>query len=361
MLWGQSSRGQTNLARGVDSDWSAAPWNRTILSLIDRMPVGGGYAASATALDKLVGAVKADGIGLQVNPKNATPSFCSGATYLVFASFFDELLAQGQIRQGAAALSRLAVARQSDGVGVWGRWNANGPGVACLFHETGLGTNFESMEQALPGDFMKVFWSNEIGAKENGHLVVFLGCRVAEDGERWVKFWSSNKPDGFGRKEVPASKIKWALFSRLQHPERFVRLPALNSVDSNLALMLKRSFTRDQMRQMTGMPMPVAAAVTAPSATAVAPTGKSPSILITPPRTKPQINTSSIEIKPPTGASGASGTTAITPSFHEVKANETLSRIAAKYGTSVQSICSANRLASPDLVKVGQKLIIPSN
>jgi hypothetical protein len=32
---------------------------------------------------------------------------------------------------------------QRDGEGIWGRWNANGPGTARLFHEMNLGENFE--------------------------------------------------------------------------------------------------------------------------------------------------------------------------------------------------------------------------
>jgi Skp family chaperone for outer membrane proteins len=43
---------------------------------------------------------------------------------------------------------------------------------------------------------------------------------------------------------------------------------------------------------------------------------------------------------------------------HEVKAGESLSRIAAAYGVSVQTIQDANQMKS-DVIRVGQKLFIP--
>ncbi|MCB1131044.1 MAG: LysM peptidoglycan-binding domain-containing protein [Verrucomicrobiae bacterium] len=330
--------------------------------MLDRMPTGGGYAVNKTALDRMEQAVAAEGNGFKVDPTRAKPSFCSGATYLVFTSLFDELVARGRIRNRAEDLSRLSVRRQKDGVGVWGRWNANGPGVAKLFHDTGLGSNFESIDRALPGDFMKIFWTEEIGAKEFGHLVVFLGWRTADDGERIVSFWSSNQPDGYGRKEVPESKIKWAVFSRLLHPEMFVRLPEVDSIDRDLVDMQKRSFTKEQVRRMVGMitppPAPTVATRLSPARemVPVQPPPNGPTAGTThPPAGPPKVHVETLVDNPPS-------LPPLPPrliSLHVVKTGETISGIAQKHGVGVKELCAANHLSSPDLVKAGQLLKIP--
>ena len=49
-----------------------------------------------------------------------------------------------------ATLTSLLIAHQRDGQGVWGRWNANGPGTARLFTELRLGRNFTDFAEARP-------------------------------------------------------------------------------------------------------------------------------------------------------------------------------------------------------------------
>jgi hypothetical protein len=52
------------------------------------------------------------------------------------------------------------------------------------------------------------------------------------DGVERIRFWSSNLPGGYGDKEVPRSRIAYAIFSRLESPaniERSISLPARNS------------------------------------------------------------------------------------------------------------------------------------
>jgi len=44
---------------------------------------------------------------------------------------------------------------------------------------------------------------------------------------------------------------------------------------------------------------------------------------------------------------------------HTVSRGETLASIASKYGVSVSAILSANSISDPNLIKVGQKLVIP--
>ena len=51
---------------------------------------------------------------------------------------------------------------------------------------------------------------------------------------------------------------------------------------------------------------------------------------------------------------------AATPSVvHEVGAGETLSDIASRYGTTIERIAKANKLADPNLIVVGQRLKVP--
>lgn len=45
---------------------------------------------------------------------------------------------------------------------------------------------------------------------------------------------------------------------------------------------------------------------------------------------------------------------------HVVTRGETLNRIAAKYGASLSGIVSANAIANPDIIRIGQELLIPS-
>jgi hypothetical protein len=130
---------------------------------------------------------------------------------------------------------------QRDGDGVWGRWNANGPGTARLFFELGLGRNFTDFAEARPGDFMKIFWTDEVGSTEHGHSVIFLGTEVV-NGVPSVRFWSSNIPAGFGEKTVPRSRIVHAIFSRLESPGNLANVKTAPEVDPYLAgLVTKRS------------------------------------------------------------------------------------------------------------------------
>jgi len=146
---------------------------------------------------------------------------------------------------------QLAVRGQPDGVGIWGRWNANGPGTACLFRELDLGPNFTSWNAARPGDFMKIFWNPNVGRHEHGHSAIFLGVSEA-NGVEMVHFWSSNIPLGFGEKTVPKTKISSVIFSRLQNAQNIQRalytlspknvyLGSLISKDSSLAEALQQS------------------------------------------------------------------------------------------------------------------------
>lgn len=206
--------------------------NEVILSVLAVMPQGGGYSASAETTRRLQAAVQPRN-GLTVMPELAKPSYCSGATYLVFLRTL-ELINPRALQTSPALIKALLVCGQPDGFGVWGRWNANGPGTACLFQELDLGRNFTSFALARPGDFMKIFWTPAVGRSEHGHSVIYLG-RETDQGIEMVRFWSSNRPLGFGEKVVPRTRIASAIFSRLENPENIGRAPALPLRNAYLA------------------------------------------------------------------------------------------------------------------------------
>jgi len=230
------------------TSWGAtADVNALVLQSISRMPKGGSYSTQTVAHQRLSAAIRNAESALEVRHTAAAPSFCSGGTYLVFLDVIAELHRAGDIALSPVVREALLVGMsQPDGHGVWGRWNANGPGTARLFAETGLGVNFTDWSQARAGDFMKIWWTNEIGARERGHSVVYLGTEQV-NGIEHVRFWSSNKPAGYGEKTVPLTDVKWAVFSRLERPARISRVTALPSVENFLASMLRVPATREQV------------------------------------------------------------------------------------------------------------------
>ena len=59
-------------------------WNQAILEAIQKIPIGGGYSTRVDARDALLAAIAWEEGKPVLSPKSAQPSFCSGATYLVF-------------------------------------------------------------------------------------------------------------------------------------------------------------------------------------------------------------------------------------------------------------------------------------
>jgi hypothetical protein len=218
---------------------AAEDCNDAVLEQVRAMPTGGKYSVSHFATIQLQSAAHFESGKFFILPAAASPSFCSGATYLVFIRTIEKLRKQGQLNLDVATLDQLIIRNQRDGEGIWGRWNANGPGTARLFHELGLGRNFDSFAEARPGDFMKIFWSKNVGKTESGHSVIFLGTENRE-GVEYVRFWSSNIPAGYGEKSVPRSKIAYAIFSRLQTPSNLSRIDSVPLVDAYLASLLRK-------------------------------------------------------------------------------------------------------------------------
>jgi hypothetical protein len=234
---------------------SAAPYNALVLEEIRTMPALGGYSADHQASVKLGSAVSLGGHdGLRIEAGRAQPSYCSGATYLVFLKAIDALVGRGALPAGDTFLAPLLIAGQRDGQGVWGRWNANGPGTARLFYELGLGPNFTDFAEAQPGDFMKIFWSDAVGRREHGHSVIYLGTERV-DGVESVRFWSSNLHVGYSEKSVPRARIKAAVFSRLMKPQNLDQAAALGArPDAYLASLLSADSNFAEVRRECGLP-----------------------------------------------------------------------------------------------------------
>jgi hypothetical protein len=231
---------------------NAASYNALILEQMRNMPSGGKYSVSHFAKIKLQSSAHFESGKFFVAPTKPYVSFCSGATYVVFIKTIEALRDSGQLQLDFATLNQLIIRDQHDGEGIWGRWNANGPGTARLFHELGLGRNFADFAQAQPGDFMKIFWNNNVGRRESGHSVIFLGTTQHPDGE-YVRFWSSNIGMGYGEKEVPRAKIANAIFSRLETPANLTRIHGVPNVDAYLGSLLRKQSNFAEARQKCGI------------------------------------------------------------------------------------------------------------
>jgi hypothetical protein len=244
LFFGARELGQAQIAPGR--------FNDLILEQVKQMPEGGSYSASRVATIRLQTAAHFESGKFFVLPNQASPSYCSGATYLVFIKTIEALRARGELDLNYATLDSLMIRGQRDGEGIWGRWNANGPGTARLFHEMKLGQNFDDFAKAQAGDFMKIFWSPEVGRAEHGHSVIYLGMEK-KSGLDYVRYWSSNIPTGYGQKTVPRSRIVHAIFSRLDAPANLSHSTTLSAVDKYLAGLLSSRSTFEEAREKCGM------------------------------------------------------------------------------------------------------------
>lgn len=226
--------------------------NATVLQAVASMPIGGGYAATPFAMKRFAQAVSLYNGSLVLNPSLATPSFCSEATYLVFLKTMMLLQEQKKLSLNVPTLAALVPHHESDGQDLWGCWNANGPGVARLFNRLGLGPNFTDLAAAQPGDFLKIFWSEEMGAHEHGHLVIYLGTEK-KGNITYLNCWSSNKPDGYGKRSYPLSRTHHLIFSRLTNPQSIERSISLAKKDSYLASLLSRATSWNEVKHLCGI------------------------------------------------------------------------------------------------------------
>ena len=297
-------------------------WQRAVLAAIDSFPERGGYYTGSrpnglfatTAWRGLHEAYQMDEDDERprFDPVLAQPSFCSSATYGVLIKALLLWDVKHQItrvawinmkpRVGIADALNPDGLYQDDGVGCWGRANANGPGVGVLVRELGAGYSFTAYrgamsernretpseqylsdqawcasdvwQRAVPGDLMKIFWNRNLGLgsdsgaiigcngdrdadQEAGHSVVFMGCQ----GDT-VTYWSSNGPGkhpeqmGYSIGHCHKNDIQRVVFTRITRPERFDNAKKMAPTDVNAYLSDlngKRHSTTAEMLQHLGI------------------------------------------------------------------------------------------------------------
>lgn len=262
-------------------------WQTAMLNAVNSFPERGGYYTGGRpnelfAQTTVMGLHQAYKLGPddewpEFDPVKAQPSFCSSATYAVLIKallLWDtghvigrEAWVNMKPYVGIKDYLNPTGLGQDDGVGFWGRANANGPGLGVLVAELGAGYNFTAYRgaksqrnketrderymtdeqwcgldvwrRAKPGDLMKIFWNRNdsrgkdsgaiIGCNEDkaadqeaGHSVIFMGC----EGDT-VTYWSSNGPGknpetlGYSTGRCHKTAIQRVVFTRVTNPEKF--------------------------------------------------------------------------------------------------------------------------------------------
>lgn len=241
-----SGRGPRVVAGQQAARRAAVSFGAYVLRAVAAMPRGGGYSTDDDAKEALACKAlvwDAEAQMLRIDSQQAQPTFCSAACYVVLLHALKQWSVACKRPLPPQAWQLMAASlRQPDGLGVWGRANANGPGFAKLIADTRAGVNFTSPSLARPGDFLKFFWSDAIGAEERGHMVVFLGTEKVKD-KVCIRYWSANKPDGCSIRSVPLESMHHLIFTRITHPEAFSNVSRLPASDSLLEQMQQRAFT----------------------------------------------------------------------------------------------------------------------
>jgi hypothetical protein len=236
----QAGSGRGPVCGGVD-------YNAMILDIIKGSPTGGGYSLSASRVE--LPTITAHNIGgghWEMRVYDGHPSYCTSATYTVYAHLVASLQNSGRIHLSAEQLRSLAVLQtmpdgtaREDGEGPFAIFNSNGAGVAALLMHTGTGFSFrdDKLAYARPGDFLKLFWNDNVGATEHGHQAIYTG-RKEVAGRDMICFWSSQRQnrkkrdghtealyfpasahgtvqDGYGEVCRPRSDVKAMIFSRI--------------------------------------------------------------------------------------------------------------------------------------------------
>lgn len=252
----RGKRGKTAL-RTQAKQRESAIWLRCIGRAVNEIGKygPGGYSTSDDAHEALGQAFVWDE-RLQIprfRAAGARPSFCSGAVYaamLTALAYWDAGNTPRRIRP--AAWQALLPHRVADGEGAWGHANANGPGLAVLVHRLGAGVNFTDWSKARPGDLLKLWWTDQIGGSERGHLVIFVKD-LGDD----VRTWSSHQagqehPGGFGFKTFRKSNVAHVLFTRITNPAAFNKAPLLGT-DEWLKSLLHRSVSWGECLRRSGV------------------------------------------------------------------------------------------------------------
>ena len=81
---------------------------------------------------------------------------------------------------------------------------------------------------------------------------MYLGTEI-QNGEQYVRFWSSNIPAGYGEKSVPRAKIAQVIFSRLEAPENLALIKSAPELDPYLAGLVTHRSTFAEALQKCGL------------------------------------------------------------------------------------------------------------
>lgn len=230
------------LSRGC----AGTDYNAMIIDIIKGLPSGGGYSRGS---DFQLPTITAHNIGAghwEMRVYDGFPSHCTSATYAVFARLVAVLQDNGRIALNGEQIATLSAknrmpdgTRLVDGQGTFQIFNANGAGAAALLKHTGTGVSFrdDKLLYARAGDFLKLFWNENVGASEQGHQVIYLGHKT-EGSRDMLCFWGSQRQgkkkrpggtealyfpaaaggkvkDGYGEVCRPRSDIKAMIFSRV--------------------------------------------------------------------------------------------------------------------------------------------------
>lgn len=298
-------------------------WQATLLAAIDSFPAYGGYYTGGkptadypkTAWQALNEAfvMGVDDERPYFDCQKAQPSFCSIATYAVLVKALTMWDKDGRISREAWRNMKPYVGiadalnpdglGQDDGVGFWGRANANGPSMGVLVRELRAGFSMSAYRGAKseqnrerpreryltdeewcndpiwnkmkPGDILKIFWDkngrdkpSDCGAiigydgvkgadQEAGHSVIFLGFTP----EGNVRYWSSNGPGkdpktlGYVHTDCPRTSIQRLVVTRILRPECFDRVRYMKPTDVNQYLWDlngKRHSTTAELKRQIG-------------------------------------------------------------------------------------------------------------
>lgn len=264
-------------------------WNSLVLREIAEVADFGGYYTSGTGgpynqstYQAMNRAFSQSGGRAVIDMEKARPSFCSSACYMILLKALSDynggsLGASAWTSLRPYTVSGMQYPPQDDGVGCWGRANANGPGMAVLVKELGAGKNiyignrseygsassyWNAWANASPGDFLKIFRSNAIGASERGHMVVFIGSRYARNssGQRddIIYYWSStgsgakDSKRGYGVDSCRASAIYRGVLTKITKPSAFARAYSISPRNKNswlASLLYSRNVSVSEMKE----------------------------------------------------------------------------------------------------------------
>ena len=230
------------LARGC----AGTDYNAMILDIIKGLPSGGGYSRGGSFQLPTITAHNIGGGRWEMRVYDGFPSHCTSATYALLTRLIAVLQDSGRIALDGEHIESLSPKNRMpdgttlvDGQGAFQIFNANGAGTAALLKHTGTGMSFrdDKLAYARPGDFLKMFWNDNVGASEKGHQVVYLGHKTV-GGRDMLCFWGSQRQnkkkrpggtealyfpatedgkveDGYGEACRPRSDVKAMIFSRV--------------------------------------------------------------------------------------------------------------------------------------------------